>query len=260
MSYLGTVLHHDDRYGEAVRMLDDACAACRVGGLLRPMLAAVFFSVIARGNRGDLADALAAAGRLAVDVERYELDSYRARAHNAHAWLWRELGQPARSLEIAHQAREAAHLPDGYVEAEPAAHALLQVAESHLQLGDEAEAARWLAEITDATVDGVAFGWRLNLRRLEVLTRLQPDRAEELLAEATARGSIKYQALAWAALGHTDEAVSLAAKTGSDLLIAHVAADEEAAKAAGRVADRLAPDDRADFLQRGAWRMGRVAL
>jgi hypothetical protein len=171
--------------------------------------------------------------------------------HNVLSWLWRELGDPHRALEHAQRARDSTRLPDGHVETEPAAHARLQLAESALQLGDEAEAGRWLSELTESEMSSVAFGWRIRLRRLDVHTRLESSRAEELLDLAVDQESTKYQALALAHLGRREEAHTLARATGSDLLIAHVAPAGPAAAAVDRIAAHLPSELREGFLRRG---------
>ena len=254
LSYLGSALTHSERFTDAIAVLDDAVATCRVVGLLRPMFNAMFFAVMARANVGDLAGALAAATQMAVDVTRYDNDAYRSRAGNVLSWLWRELGEPARALDLAHEALEATCLPDGYVEVEPAAHARLQLAESALLLGDEAGAARWLQELSETVLSGVAFGWRVELHRLELHARLNGAHAGELLTQATKYGSPKYRALALTHLGRHDEASALASATKSDLLAAYVAGETVATKAAERIADGLAAELRPQFLERGSWR------
>ena len=81
---------------------------------------------------------------------------------------------PAAPSTTRQQALETSRLRDGHVEAEPAAHARLQLAESALMLGDEAEAGRWLAELREHETDSVAFGWRIDLHRLDVQARMDP--------------------------------------------------------------------------------------
>jgi DNA-binding SARP family transcriptional activator len=256
LSYLGTALAHSDRFTDAITVLDDAIRSCRVTGALRPMFNAAFFNAVARANLGDLGRAFDAITQLADDVERYGNDAYRPRASNGLSWLWRELGDPAHALDLAHQALDTTQLPDGYIEVEPAAHARLQLAESALLLGDEAEAARWLEELDETVLASVAFGWRVELHRLELHAHLDPVRAEELLGQATKFGSAKYRALALAHLGRIDEAAAVAAATSSDLLLAHVAPEGDARRAAERIADRLDPEHRSRFLEHGAWRGG----
>jgi DNA-binding SARP family transcriptional activator/class 3 adenylate cyclase len=254
LSYLGSALAHSERFPEAIPMLDEAAATCRVAGLLRPMFNAMFFATITRANVGDLGGAFAAATRTAADVERYGNDAYRPRVFNSLSWLWRELGDPARALDLAHAALESVRLPDGHVEAEPAAHARLQLAESALLLGDDGEAARWLGELSGTVLAGVAFGWRVELHRLELAARLDPGHGEELLALATKYASAKYRALALSYLGRDREAAAAASATGSDLLVARVCPEPVAAQAAERIAGGLNTDHRAGFLERGAWR------
>lgn len=258
LSYLGSALAHSDRFTDAIPVLEDAVASCRVAGLLRPMFNATHFTALTRANLGDLDGALDAATQMAADVDRYGNDAYRPRACNALSWLWRELGDPARALDLAREALDTSRLPDGFVEAEPAAHARLQLAESALVLGDEAEAARWLGELSETVLDGVAFGWRVELHRLELLARLDPVNGDELLAQATRFGSTKYRALGLAHLGRNDEAAAVASATGSDLLVAQVGPEPMAAQAAERVAGRLTPEHRARFLERGGWQATRL--
>ncbi len=254
LSYLGSVLAHSDRFSDALVVLEDAVGSCRVAGLLRPMFNAVFFAAMTRVNLGDLDGALDTAGQLAADVERYESAAYLPRTCNVQSWLWRELGDPARALDLAHEALERSRLPDGYVEAEPAAHARLQLAECYIVLGDGTEAARWLGELSDTVLAGVAFGWRVELQRLELQTRLDSSVGEELLDVATRYHSTKYHALALAHLGRHDEAATAAGTTGSDLLVASVAPGPLALQAAERVAGGLRAEHRAMFLERGRWR------
>lgn len=253
-SYLGSALAHRDRYPDAVAVLDDAVERCRHGGLLRPMFNARFFGAMARANAGDLGGALVEAERFAAEVERFGYDAYRSRAANVAAWLWRELGEPDRAVEAAQRALEAANLADGHVEAEPAAHARLQLAESALLAGDDAGALAWLEEVAERGFAGIAFGWRAELQRLELVSRLEAHRAEELLAQSTRYDSAKYRALALALLGRDEEALAVASGTGSDLLVARVGPEPIARAAAERIAAGLEPEHRAGFLERGAWR------
>ena len=221
-------------------------------GLVRPMFNATYFAGIVRASCGDLVGALEVAMQVLADVERFELEVYRPRAHNLLSWLWRELGEPSRALDHAHQALVTARLPNGVVEAEPAAHARLQLAESALQLGDDAAAAEWLADLREHALDPVAFGWRIDLHRLDVQARMDPSCADELLERAGARGSAKYRSLALAHLGRNDEAHMVAAGVGAELLIAHVAPGAPAAAAIDRLAARLPPELREGFVHRGA--------
>jgi hypothetical protein len=218
------------------------------------MFNALFFGAMARANAGDLGGALTAAHRLAAEVERFGYDAYRSRAGNVTSWLWRELGEVERSVEAAQRALEATDLAGGHVEVEPAAHSHLQLAECALLRGDEAGAAARLEALAEGGFAGVAFGWRAELQRLELASRLEPGRAEELLAQATRYGSAKYRALALAHLGRIDEAVAAASGTGSDLLVARVGSEAGAADAAERIAAGLDPELRAGFLERGLWR------
>jgi tetratricopeptide (TPR) repeat protein len=252
LSYLGTALAQSDRFAEATAVLERSAATCRAAGLLRPMFNSTYFAGIVRASVGDLAGALELTTQMLVDVDRFALEVFRPRAHNLLSWLWRELGEPSRALDHAHQALETSRLPDGVLEAEPAAHARLQLAESALQLGDDAGAAAWLADLREHALDPVAFGWRIDLHRLDVQARMDPFCADELLERAGERGSAKYRSLALAHLGRHDEAHMVAAGIGAELLIAHVATGAPAAAAIDRLAARLPPELREGFVHRGA--------
>lgn len=256
-SYLGTALAHSDRFSEAMDVLDSAVAGCELAGLLRPMFNAGFFMALTRANRGDLAGALDTATKLTADVNRYEIEAYRSRVSNVLSFLWRELGQPERARDLAFEGLESARLPDGYLEAEPDAHARLGLAESYLQLGDQSKAAQWLDELNDTVLASVAFGWRVEVHRLDLRARLDPASGEELLTHARRYGSAKYGAFALSHLGRAVDAAELATTTGSDLLVAHVAPEPAASAAAERIAARLPAAYRSDFLDKGRWRSSR---
>jgi hypothetical protein len=98
---------------------------------------------------------------------------------------------------------------------------------------------------------GVAYAWRIELRQLELLARLDPSRAEELRDIARRRGSTKYEALALAHLGRPTQAAAVAVQTGSDWLLAAVATPDEAGQAVVRLAQRLPTELRAEFLAQG---------
>jgi hypothetical protein len=103
----------------------------------------------------------------------------------------------------------------------------------------------------------VAFAWRVELHRLQLESCLDPGRAEQLLEQAVKFGSAKYRALALGHLGRREEAATVASTTGSALLLAHVAPEAVAIKAAERVACGLRPEQRSLFVERGGWRSDR---
>src|SRR5205823_9207464 len=96
-----------------------------------------------------------------------------------------------------------------------------------------------------------AYAWRIELRRLEILSRIDPSKAEELLTLSRQFGSSKYQALALAYLGSTDEAVAKAQRTGSSWLVARVAPEPLAQACADELAADLPADLREGFVTRG---------
>jgi hypothetical protein len=133
------------------------------------------------------------------------------------------------------------------LELEQTLRALLGVADSCLLDGDQAQAAA-LAEAAVPLLDRrLPFHARAELRHAEIAARLEPDRAEQLLELARRRQSPKYQALALARLGQTDEAVRVALPTRSNLLLAEVAAPGQARAALDRVTRSLPSELRTSF-------------
>jgi DNA-binding SARP family transcriptional activator len=252
-SYLGTALCHADRFGDAARMAEEAIEACRRTGALRPMLNARMFAAMARANLGDFGAALALAKALRDDVERFDAPFYRPRALNVLAWIWRELGRQELAHDLAAEALDVCSGGEGRdAEREPAANALLALAESAVIAGDETEAAAFLDGIAPVVARGVAYRWRIELREIELRARLEPRRAEELRALARERGSAKYESLALAHLGRHEEAAIVAARTGSDWLLAAVAPPPDAARALDRLVTRLPDQFRERFMAGGA--------
>ncbi|MDQ4130122.1 MAG: hypothetical protein M3133_03890 [Actinomycetota bacterium] len=148
MSYLGSVVAHQDRYADAIRILDEAMEACRHAGALRALLNALFFGGMARANAGDFGGAQAWFERLAQESEAHDAAYYRPRVANSLAWVWRELGDLVRARDLAEEARERADaVGGGSGQEEPLANAFLALAESALLAEDEAEAARWLGRM-----------------------------------------------------------------------------------------------------------------
>jgi hypothetical protein len=165
--------------------------------------------------------------------------------------IWRELGDPSRARDLAEEALATSSTSDGEMESEPAANALLALAESALGDGDEAKALGHLEEITPLLSDRVAYAWRIELRRLEIRARVDRSRAEELSTLARTFGSAKYEALALAHLGATDAAVAIAQRTGSAWLLARVGPEAVARPRAEELAGLLPAGLREGFVTRG---------
>ncbi|HXP14475.1 MAG TPA: transcriptional regulator, partial [Actinomycetes bacterium] len=117
--------------------------------------------------------------------------------------------------------------------------------------GDQARAAA-LAEAAAPLLERqLPFHARAELRHAEIGARLEPDQAELLLELARRRQSPKYEALALARLGQTDEAVRVALPTRSNLLLAEVAAPGQARAALDRVTLALPAELRAGYASKG---------
>jgi DNA-binding SARP family transcriptional activator len=251
LSCLGTALAHSDRYEEAMPVLDEAVVACRRTGVLRGLLNAQMFGAIVLANLGRFRTALTWADQLVADARRFDAAYYHPRALNSLAMIWRELGEPERATDLAEEALATARTPDGEVESEPAANSLLALAESAHLSGDDAQAARHLAEVSPLLTDRVAFGWRIELRRLELQARMERGTAEELLEQSRRHASAKYEALALSYLDRPTEALATAEATGSEWLVARVVPEPAARRHADHLAADLPPELRAGFVERG---------
>ena len=252
LSCLGALLEHGDRFGEARDVLARAMAQCQETGSFRALLRTLFFAGLARANLGDLVGALRVLERKRVLLDRYDVRFYRARTATTLSWVWRELGELGRAEELAvtaiEQSREVA---GGSLQTEQELHALLAAAECRLLEGDEAGAAAYVAEAEPLIGTWMPFRWRGELRLIEVASRLEPDRAEQLLELSRQRGSAKYQALALGRLGRHEEAAAVAQATGSSLLLAEVAPPAQARAALQEIAGSLPRDMRSRFVMHG---------
>jgi len=184
-------------------------------------------------------------------LDDYDLAYYRAGVETTLAWVWRELGELHRARELAERALQEAGSGSGVLELEQTLHALLGVADCCLLDGDQARAAA-LAEAAAPLLERrLPFHARAELRHVEIGARLEPDQAELLLELARRRQSSKYEALALARLGQTDEAVRVALPTRSNLLLAEVAAPGQARAALDRVTLALPAELRAGYASNG---------
>jgi DNA-binding SARP family transcriptional activator len=252
LSCLGALLEHGDRFMEARRTLDMASAEATRSGAFRPLLRTLFFAALARGNLGDFGGALRALERKRRLLDEYEVHFYRARTDTVLSWVWREIGEPQRARELAEQAvAEAREVQAGSLQVEQELHGLLGCAECALLDGDEAAAAKLVAEAEPLLSGWLPFRWRAELTFREVRCHLFPGEAEELLDLSRQRRSRKYEALALGHLGRRDEAATVAASTGSDLLVAEVGPEGQARAAFDRIASGLPTELRHSFLTRG---------
>jgi hypothetical protein len=211
----------------------------------------MFFSGMAKANLGDLGAALRTLERMRKLLDDYDLAYYRAGVDTTLAWVWRELGERHRARELAERALQESRSGSGMLELEQTLHALLGVADSCLLDGDQARAAA-LAEAAAPLLDRrLPFHARAELRHAEIGARLEPDRAEQLLELARRQQSPKYEALALARLGQTDEAVRVALPTRSNLLLAEVAAPGQARAALDRITLALPAELRAGYASNG---------
>jgi hypothetical protein len=252
LSCLGALQEHGDQFVEARRTLDRASAEAARAGAFRPLLRTLFFAGLARGNLGDFGGALRALERKRRLLEEYEVHFYRARTDTLLSWVWREVGELGRARDLAVQAvEEARQVQAGSLQVEQELHGLLGAAECALLAGDDATAAAYVAGAEPLLSGWLPFRWRADLRFRDVRCRVEGEGAEELLALARERRSRKYEALALAHLGRHEEAATVAASTGSDLLVAEVAPPAEARAAFDRLAAALPVELRQTFTTRG---------
>jgi DNA-binding SARP family transcriptional activator len=252
LSCLGALLEHGDRFTEARRTLDLASAEAARTGAFRPLLRTLFFAGLARGNLGDFGGARRALERKRRLLEEYEVHFYRARTDTLLSWVWREVGELARARDLAEQAvEEAREVQAGSLQVEQELHGLLGAAECALLAADEDGAAALVAQAEPLLSGWLPFRWRAELRFREVRCRLLPKEAEELLELARQRRSRKYEALALAHLDRRSEAATIAASTGSELLVAEVAPLAQARQAFDRLAAALPVELREGFVSHG---------
>lgn len=248
LSCLGALLAHTDRYDEAIEILDESVALCREIGAFRPLLRSLFFEGLARANVGDLSAALTTFETKNTLLERYDVPFYRARTNTCLAWIWRELGDHARSYELSEQALgESREVDEGELQVEQELHALCSLAECSIVAGRLDDADARLVDAHALLGQWLPFRWRAELRVIELRSRIGTASAEELLAGARDCGSPKYQALALHLLGRSDEAGAIAATTGSTLLMAEVGPPDIAAAASARLLARLPRQLRSGF-------------
>ncbi|MBO0848391.1 MAG: transcriptional regulator, partial [Pseudonocardia sp.] len=251
LTYRGALLQHQDRFAEARSVLARAAVLCRRTGEFRSMLQTLFFTALARGDSGDFAGALRAldTARRLIDAER--VGFYRAGIETTTSWLWQELGQVDRAREHAERAVELAHRGGGALELEQELHALLAVADCDLLLGREEDAAAAVEAAAPMLVPSLPFKPRAEMRLLEMRARWDPEVAHQLLENARRYSSRKYEALALRALGRAEEAGAVAARTGSDLLVAQLGPPADRHVAVYRIGQRLPAELRASFVRSG---------
>ncbi|MFZ2502993.1 MAG: tetratricopeptide repeat protein, partial [Nocardioides sp.] len=264
LTFRGAVLQHVDRFDEARRTLAQAIVLCRSNGMFRSLLQALFFTALSLGDTGDFAGALRHLQRARQLIDDHGTDYYSAGIDTTTSWLWRELGEHELAREIAERAVHSAERGGGALELEQGLHAVLALAECELTDGAfDAAGARVEGAFAFLEVP-LPFRARAHMRLLEMQSRFEPGRAEELLDLARASSSRKYQALALAHLGRPQEAAATAGDLASDQLLAQVGTEADAWRAITRLADALPAERRELFLERGRlpqlWRQrtGRV--
>jgi DNA-binding SARP family transcriptional activator len=251
LAYRGALLQHQDRFAEARSVLARAAVLCRRTGEFRPMLQTLFFTALARGDSGDFFGALRALDNARRLIDTEGVSFYRAGIETTTSWMWQELGQVHRAREHAEQAVELARRGGGALELEQELHALLALADCDLVLGDTDSAGAAVEAAVPMLDRSLPFRPRAAMRLLEMRSRFDPTLAEALRDEARSYSSPKYEALALAALGKAELAGQIAARTGSDLLIAQLGTPAERRAATERIARRLPEPLRASFASAG---------
>ncbi len=252
LSCLGALLAHSDRYSEAIETLDESVALCHEIGAFRPLLRSLFFQGLARANAGDLSGALTALETKKTLLHRNDVPFYRARTNTCLAWVWRELGDLDRAKALSEQALdESREVDEGELQIEQELHALCSLAECRMMEGNPDGAVELLEDARLLLAGWLPFHWRAEMRVDELASRVGAESAERLLVNARDRGSAKYQALALHLLGQRDEAGAIAATTGSVLLLAEVAPNEQAIAARDHLVARLPRQLREGFTSSG---------
>jgi DNA-binding SARP family transcriptional activator/tetratricopeptide (TPR) repeat protein len=251
MSYRGALLQHMDRFAEARAVLERAAALCARTGEFRTLLQSLFFCGLARGDAGDFAGALRALDRARRLVDDAGVGYYRAGIETTTSWLWQELGDLGRAREHAGTAVDLARSGGGALELEQELHALLALADCELLAGRDDDAGAIVESAVPLLDRSLPFRPRAAMRLLEMRTRWDPERAEELLTQARTYRSTKYEALALAHQGRAEEAAAAAARTRSDLVVAQVGSPAARGPARDRIAAALPPELRSGFVAAG---------
>lgn len=251
MSYRGALLQHMDRFAEARAVLERAVALCARTGEFRTLLQSLFFCGLARGDEGDFAGALRALDRARRLIDEAGVGYYRAGIETTTSWLWQELGDLGRAREHAEAAVDLARRGGGALELEQELHALLALADCALLAGHDDDAGAMVEAAAPALDRSLPFRPRAAMRLLEMQARWEPERAEELLTQATTYRSTKYEALALAHLGRAEEAAAAARRTRSDLVVAQAGAPGARGPARARIAAGLPPELRSRFVTSG---------
>lgn len=247
----GALLQHTDRFGDARQVLERAVSLCRDNGLLRPLLQALFFTSLARGDVGDLSGALRALDRARRMLDEYGIRYYSAGVDTATSWMLRELGDVESAHTVAERALESAQRGGGALEFEQGLHAVLAIAECHLVGGRFDDAGALVEEANRYLALPLPYRGRALLRLREMEVRFDRSRAEELLDLARQNQSVKYEALALWHLGDAQGAALLATATGSDLLVAQVGDPDGAKAALNRITASLPAERRHRFIEQG---------
>ncbi len=251
LTFRGAVLQHLDNFDEARRTLAQAVLLCRSNGLFRSLLQALFFTALSLGDTGDFDGALRSLGRARKLIDDHGTDYYSAGIDTTTSWLLREIGRHDEAREVAERAVASAEAGGGALELEQGLHAVLALAECDLVAGHIDEAGARVEGAFAFLSVPLPFRARAHMRLLDMQSRFEPPRAEELLALARTSSSPKYEALALSHLGSAEEAAAIARKLGSDQLLAHVGAEAESWEAIMRLAANLPAVSRDRFLEQG---------
>jgi tetratricopeptide (TPR) repeat protein len=251
IAYRGALLQHQDRFVEAQAVLARATVLCRRSGEFRPLLQALFFTGLARGDLGDFAGALRALDHARRLIDAENLDFYRAGIETTTSWILQELGRVGEAREHAVHAVELARRGGGALELEQELHALLAVADCDLMTGRLDDAAVAVEQAGPMLERSLPFQPRATMRLVEMRARWDASEAERLLDVARRYSSPKYEALALHHLGWAEQAAQVAAELGSDLLIAQLGPPADADAARTRIAAALPPPLRETFVGSG---------
>jgi DNA-binding SARP family transcriptional activator len=139
--------------------------------------------VHALGTLGRTEEALSAIDAWEAEIDRTHITRFRQRPVNYRAWILRGLGHLAEADALNHAALEASRRPGSE---EPAAQALLDLADGRLQSGDPDAALAYLAEAAPLYAATPAGCWRLQLRDRLLRGRAALARGELVEAQALA--------------------------------------------------------------------------
>jgi hypothetical protein len=167
--YLGSLRRHQGRAREALELVGPATRGLHLPDLQMVTMTAHIVAAHALGTLGEAAAALQAIRLWEEDMDRQGARRTKGPPENFKAWVLRGLGEFEQANELNWRARDEAR---GVGMAEAEAHAMLDLADGQLRVGQLDSAARYLDEAAPLQEREHANRWRHELRYRLLRARL----------------------------------------------------------------------------------------